>query len=373
MSADCSDELRATLALLLLPGIGPQRFRQLRERYGSACAALALARHESGLNETLRTALQQPDWAAVDRILAWGEQPDHHLILQDSPLYPPRLRAIADAPPLLYLRGRIEALCEPQLSIVGSRNPSHQGNETAFDFARRLAALGIAITSGLALGIDAAAHRGALAAHGTTLAIFGTGLDRVYPLSHRNLAHQIVAEGGALIAELPPDCGPLAHNFPRRNRIISGLSLGILVVEAALKSGSLITARLAAEQGREVFAVPGSIYHPLARGCHQLIRQGARLVETPQEILEDLAPQLKPLLNLPPLCETETAPAPAADLDADYQRLLNAIDDQPTAIDQIVLRSQLTPDAVSSMLLILELQGHVVAGGGGYQRTRTRT
>jgi DNA processing protein len=237
------------------------------------------------------------------------------------------------------------------------------GAETARDFARSLSRAGLVITSGLALGVDSASHQGALDGGGQTVAVFGTGLDRVYPARNRKLAHAIVEQGGALVSEYPPGMEPLPANFPRRNRIISGLSLGTLVVEAALRSGSLITARYAAEQGREVFAIPGSIHNPLARGCHRLIRQGAKLVETAQDIIEELAPQLRAAL-------AEAGPdrgeAEQPGMDEEYRRLLECLDDGTSSVDQLVQRSGLTADAVSSMLLLLELQGYVVSTAGGY-------
>jgi DNA processing protein len=252
--------------------------------------------------------------------------------------------------------------------MVGSRNPTRTGQETARDFASTLSKVGMVITSGLAQGIDAVSHQGALEGGGQTIAVTGTGLDRVYPASNRELAHAIVDGGGALVSEFPPGTLPQASNFPRRNRIISGLSLGTLVVEAALRSGSLITARLASEQGREVFAIPGSIHNPLARGCHQLIRQGAKLVESAGDILEELAPQLHAVLA--------TEQAPAAEyvelLDQASQSLLACIGDEATPVDRLVERSGLTAESVSSMLLILELQGFVESAAGGYARTTKR-
>ena len=261
---------------------------------------------------------------------------------------------------MLFARGDVALLQNPQLAIVGSRNPSVVGRETAQEFARTLAASGMTITSGLALGIDAASHQGALDGGGQTVAVFGTGLDRVYPAKNRALAHAIVEAGGVLLSEYPPGTEPLPGNFPRRNRIISGLSLGTLVVEAALRSGSLITARYAVEQGREVFAIPGSIHNPLARGCHQLIRQGAKLVEGARDILEELAPQLNAILAEPEPPEPSTGP------DGEHRMLLACMGDGTSSVDQLVERSGLTADAVSSMLLLLELQGYVVSTAGGY-------
>ncbi|HEY0635484.1 MAG TPA: DNA-processing protein DprA, partial [Gammaproteobacteria bacterium] len=227
--------------------------------------------------------------------------------------------------------------------------------------------------SGLALGIDAASHRGALEAKGQTIAVLGTGVDRVYPAAHRDLAHAIVAGGGALVSEYPPGTPPLPGNFPRRNRIISGLSFGTLVVEAARQSGSLITARLAGEQGREVFAIPGSIHNPLARGCHQLIRDGARLVETTQDVLVELAPRLRGLISeaADSVCDESAVPDEEL-LDEEYQRLLHHVGDEVTTVDRLVERSGLTAEVVSSMLLILELRGLITPVPGGFSRTRMR-
>jgi len=337
------------------------------QRHGSAAAALAAGGSDPDLPPKLRDYLRRPDTAAVERDLAWAEEAECHLLTPAEPSYPRPLLEIADAPPVLFLRGTPERLAEPQLAMVWSRNPTPIGQETALEFARHLASAGLGIVSGLALGIDAASHEGALAGGGHTVAVTGTGLDRVYPARHRQLAHTIVERGGALVTEFPPGTPPRAGNFPRRNRIISGLSLGTLVVEAAVRSGSLITARVAVEQGREVFAIPGSIHNPLARGCHQLIRDGAKLVETAADILEELAPQLQTAL-------AETAP-PAADpeLDETHHQLLAAVGYEPTPVDRLVERSGLTAEAVSSMLLLLELKGYVASAAGGYARTSKRT
>ncbi|MCY1271216.1 DNA protecting protein DprA [compost metagenome] len=285
-------ELEARLRLHALPEMGPRRFRRLLSAFDSACAALsapASAWRSLGLPgpaaEQRRSAAIREQAAAA---LRWLEQPQQHLLCWDDPDYPALLAELVNAPPLLFVAGCRELLETPQLALVGSRRASRPGLDIAHAFARSLAAGGFTVTSGLALGIDGAAHQGALDAGGRTVAVLGTGLERIYPHRHLGLARRIVAEGGALVSELPLDCPPHASNFPRRNRIISGLSLGVLVVEASTSSGSLITARLAAEQGREVFAIPGSIHHPGARGCHELIREGATLVESVDDILENL-------------------------------------------------------------------------------------
>lgn len=285
-------ELEARLRLQRLPEVGPKRFFRLIEAFGSAsaaCAAPASAWRALGMPAACAEARRDPgvrDGASA--ALAWLERPGQHLLAWDDPRYPALLAQIADPPPLIFIAGNPDILERPQLAMVGSRRASKPGMDTAAAFARSLAAAGFVITSGLALGIDGAAHQGALAVGGTTIGVLGTGIEKLYPQRHRQLAAQMAAQGSAVISEFPLDAPPNASNFPRRNRIISGLSLGVLVVEASVASGSLITARLAAEHGREVYAIPGSIHHPGARGCHQLIRDGAILVETVDHILEAL-------------------------------------------------------------------------------------
>lgn len=307
--------------------------------------------------------IKKPDWRLVEQDLVWLDQPGHRLITIYDLDYPGMLKQITDPPPLLFVVGNTDVLSSPQIAIVGSRNPSFLGQQTAEAFAHDLAVQGITITSGLALGIDAAGHQGALRATGRTIAVAGTGPDRVYPARHKELATQII-QHGAIVSEFPPGTQALANHFPRRNRIISGLSLGLLVVEAAQQSGSLITARLALEQNREVFAIPGSIHDPLARGCNALIREGAKLVESTQDILEELLQynqlSTKEIYNR---CETM--------LDLEQQKLLNFIMYSPTAIDTLVKQSGFSAEVVASMLLILELQGYISsAAGGGYIRNK---
>jgi len=364
-SAGCNGEQSLTdwLTVRHAPGVGSATFHRLLDTFGSpslAVRAPAGELHGLGLTSAAVNAVRRPDQAALDRDLEWSQGQDNHIITCLDDAYPPLLRQLPDPPPLLYAHGRVELLGEPQLAMVGSRNPTRSGLQTATDFARHLGAAGLVITSGLALGIDAASHQGALDAEGATVAVAGTGLDRVYPAAHRDLARAI-ASTGVLVSEFPVGTPPLAENFPRRNRIISGLSLGTLVVEAALRSGSLITARLAAEQGREVFAIPGSIHNPLARGCHRLIREGAKLVETAQDVIDELAP-------LAAACEAEssTAAAVAPELDRDYLHLIEIMGFDEISIDQLVENSGLTPAEVSSMLLQLEMGGQVAASHGGY-------
>lgn len=304
------------------------------------------------------------------RELGWLKDSRNHVITLVDRDYPEWLRTIADPPALLYVRGDPSLLVRPQLAIVGSRNPTPMGCENAQAFAAALSRSGFVITSGMALGIDACAHRGALDADGATIAVTGTGVDRVYPAQHHALAHAI-AQGGALVSEFPLGSAPRREHFPRRNRIISGLSVGVLVVEAALKSGSLISARLAAEQGREVFALPGSIHSPLSRGCHALIRQGAKLVESAEDILEELGTLVRGLRESTAVSRavSNQEQAPRSELEGPMQRLEACMGFDPVDIDTLVERSGLTPEVVSSMLLQLELRGRVTSGTDGkFQR-----
>lgn len=352
------------LALHRAPGIGSRRFRYLLEAYGSAAEVLATQGRVTGLSDSARAYLRQPDWEGVARDLEWLERPGRSLLTWADSAYPPLLREIADPPPVLFVQGDCSLLASPQLAMVGSRNPSPAGVETTSQLAGYLSRAGLAITSGLALGIDAAAHESALAAKAPTVAVAGTGLDTVYPARHRDLAHAI-ADKGVLVSEFPTGTPPLPRHFPRRNRLISGLSLGVAVVEAAPQSGSLITARLGAEQGREVFAVPGSIHNPLARGCHRLIREGAKLVETAQDILEELGP-LRGVALRPPSGEAlPKGDVPDSEDDLEYRLLLDCLGYDPLSIDSLIERTGLTAEAVSSMLLVLELQGRITALSGG--------
>ena len=291
----------------------------------------------------------------------WLAQPHNHSLSKGSDDYPDLLSRLSDSPDQLYVSGNVDALHLPAIAIVGSRNPTRGGVQNAFEFARYLGRCGFVIVSGLAQGIDTAAHKGALAANAPTVALLGHGIDKVYPASNKALSEDIVGNG-ALVSEFPLGSPPRREHFPQRNRLISGLSLGTLVIEAAKRSGSLITARLAGEQGREVFAIPGSIHNPLARGCHQLIRQGARLVESADDILNELAPLVSHVMqNQAAIEPTKTE----STRDADYQSLLNALGHDPASVDQLAEKSRLTIDQVSSMLLILELEGEIESLHGG--------
>lgn len=301
------------------------------------------------------------DWRAVEADLAWLAVPGRHLLTLSMADYPARLRHIADPPPVLFVEGDVQILPTAQLAMVGSRRATPCGVQTAHYFSAELASRGLAITSGLALGVDAASHRGAMAGGGRTLAVAANGLDIVYPRSHWRLARQ-VAENGALLSEFSPGTPPLAGHFPRRNRLISGLSLGVVVVEAAQRSGSLITARLAGEQGREVFAIPGPIESPLSRGCHQLIRQGAKLVEQVSDILEELPDDL---VLLPARRVPQSTSKALPDLDAAHKKVLKSLAYRATSVDSVVERSGLTANTVCSILLALELRGLVVPVPGG--------
>jgi DNA processing protein len=316
----------------------------------------------AGLSEVKSSAIASPDDKNLSRALRWLDHESHHVIAFGQDSYPELLTQIPGRPLLLYVNGDVDTLHMPSLAIIGSRNPTQGGLRNAVEFARYLARQGFSIVSGLAEGIDTAAHRGALDGGGKTVAFLGTGIDRVYPAANRDVAHAI-SEHGALVSEYPLGARPLRWHFPERNRLISGLSLGTLVVEAARRSGSLITARLAADQGREVFALPGSIHNPLARGCHKLIRQGAKLVETASDITNELAPLTRHMLqNATESVPSETSAPNTGD---DYDALRTMLSHDPITIDELQGQSGLTIDQLSSMLLILELHGEVESLSGG--------
>ncbi|OOC48580.1 DNA-processing protein DprA [Thioalkalivibrio versutus] len=349
------------LRLINTPGLGPRRMLQLVEAFGTPGNALDAPTAEwqrAGIDLRLDDAARQARDKGAEADRAWLDaDPRHHLLCLDDPAYPPLLAELPDPPPVLYLNGNPELLRAPQVGIVGSREATPQGE--------RLATAGLTVTSGLARGIDGAAHEGALAAPGgRTIAVVATGPDRIYPAQHRRLAHRI-ADHGLVVSLWPTDTRPLARNFPQRNRVISGLSLATLVVEAALKSGSLITARLAAEQGRQVYAVPGSVLSPASRGCHQLIRDGAQLVESADEILDDLADWLGVAPNTP-VVPAEPTSEP---LDPEQERVLNAMGFDPVPLETLRERTKLTIEQLSSMLVLLELHGRVAAlDHGRFQR-----
>jgi DNA processing protein len=319
---------------------------------------------EVAMRPAARAFLSSPDERLLSADLRWIESSGARLLLCTDADYPPLLAEIRGAPPVLFLLGSPEALRSPQLAMVGSRTPTAAGRKTARDFAAELAYAGLTITSGLAVGVDAASHEGALLSDGLTVAVFGTGLDTVYPAENKRLASRI-RERGALVSEFPPRTEPMRRNFPQRNRIISGLSHGTLVVEAAERSGSLVTARCAGDQGREVFAIPGSIHSRLSRGCHKLIRDGAKLVETPADVLSELQIGLGKQIVTP----VSRAARSVTVLDKEYEMLLDAFGFEPATIDVLVERTGLPGDSIASMLLILELEGSVAAlPGGRYDR-----
>lgn len=358
MSLPSPAELEARLRLHLLPECGPGRLRRLFDAFPDAASALsapAAAWRALGVPQGSADARRSPDIRErAAQALAWLDAPDRHLLCWDDPRYPALLAELSDAPPFLFVEGDPTLLERPQLALVGSRRASAPGLDNAHAFSRSLAGAGFVVTSGLALGIDGAAHQGALDAAGHTVAVLGTGLERLYPQRHRGLAARIVEHGGALVSELPLDCPPQAGNFPRRNRIISGLSLGVLVVEASPSSGSLITARLASEQGREVYAIPGSIHHPGARGCHQLIRQGATLVESVEDILEGLRGW------------QQVAPSPLADAGSTEPAhpLLAALRAAPMNSETLAQRCRLPLAQVLAALIELEVDGRVACDNG---------
>jgi DNA processing protein len=369
------DERTCWLALHRTPALDIGRLCWLMDLYGSPAGILssgynALVQH--GLEARALEYLVHPDWKAIEKDLEWLNQPGNHLLTYVDKAYPPLLKKISSAPIVLFIRGEPAVLQALQLSMVGSRNPTPPGRQTAHVFAGQLSKLGIVITSGMALGIDYCSHLGAMEAGGRTVAVLGNGPDVIYPKRHKALAERIIEQGGALVSEFSPATPPLAENFPRRNRIISGLAAGVLVIEAAQYSGSLITARHAMEQGREVFAVPGSILNPLTRGCHHLIKQGAKLVESLEDILEELGTLAQAITemsnNTPQSADT------ADTLDEDYRLLLDAVAYEPVSVDRLIEYTGLTADAVSSMLLILEIRGYVATlPGGFYMRINQRS
>lgn len=362
---------RAWLILLRTPGLGPAGLRErLAAQAGDIHAVLqALREQAASLPQAARDWLARPAEARLGADLAWLAKPGHRLLCCTDEDFPPTLDTIAQPPAALFVAGNAELLLHPQVAIVGARAASLSGRVHARAFAQALGRAGFAITSGMADGIDGAAHEAALDAGLPTVAVIGTGPDRVYPRKHHRLAQRIAAQG-ALVSEFPPGTAARADHFPRRNRLLAGLALGTLVVEAGLPSGSLITARLAAEQGREVFALPGSIHNPLARGCHQLIRDGARLVETAGEIVEALAPAAMALgRELASRLDVPAVPELATPTDAAGQIVLDALGHGPMALDELADRTAQPVASLTTALLLLELDGKVEAlPGNRYQR-----
>jgi len=353
--AASTPEAWATLSLKALPH---QALVALLRAFGNPSAILDASRAQLGavVPEAIAARVQEPvEPESLAATRAWLADPTHEIVAWDDTDYPHALLDLGYAPPVLFFVGRRELLNRPALAIVGSRNATAQGADNARAFAHALSQAGLTIVSGLAVGVDAAAHDGALGGRGSTLAVGGTGLDRVYPARNRELAHRI-AEHGGLISEFPPGTPPREKNFPRRNRLISGLARGVLVVEAALSSGSLITARYAGEQGREVFAIPGSIHSPLSKGCHRLIRDGAKLVETAQDILEELG------MGTPGAGVAKHAASPATGIEG---TLLAALGGDSATVDTLVSRTGVTSDIVLAALTELELAGQIAAIPGG--------
>jgi DNA processing protein len=382
------DELTAWLTLARAPGLHSGTLAPLLQHCPDAATIVsssAATLRASGLDARSIDWLRAPPQDAIARDLRWLEHGNHHFVPWGSENYPPLLSELSDAPVGLFVRGNPALLSLPQLAMVGSRNPTPAGRETARSFAADLARCGLVITSGLAIGIDTASHQGALDVEGRTIAVCGTGLDVAYPRINTELADTIAARG-ALVSEFALGTPAFKGNFPRRNRVISGLALGTLVVEAALQSGSLITARLAAEQGREVFAIPGSIHSALAQGCHQLIQNGAKLVATADDVFAELRSLVGALAGtlVDALTMTGAAPMNAVQptdgsgnmfslLDKEYEILLDALGFEPAGVDLLVARTGLRADAVASMLLMLELAGRIESYPGGlYVRARPK-
>ncbi len=359
------ESTRAWLKLSLTHGLGSESARHLLKEFGSPDAILSAPVSALGRivkHDTVLAIRQGIGEDVLSAAVLWLEEEQNHLVTLGDRDYPQALLNICDPPLLLYVKGRLDLLNQPCFAMVGSRNATPQGISNAEQFANTLSDAGLCIISGMAHGIDAAAHRGALRGQGSSIAVVGTGLDKVYPAANRELAH-LLAKQGALISEFPLGTPPIGSNFPRRNRLISGMSIGCLVVEASKQSGSLITARLAMEQGRDVFAIPGSIHTPQSRGCHALIKQGAKLVETAQDIVDELAGQFKLIQATHPANPIDKQPAEMA-------TLLELIGNDPVSMDTLCTRSGLTVNQLSAMLLALELGGRLSALPGGlYQCT----
>ncbi len=358
MTASVPDDAAYWISLHLIPGLGPANFCRLLQAFGSpeGIFSASYSQLRSHVDTNLAEAITQGlNNSAIAPTLEWLKQPGNYMLTLADTAYPQSLLQISDPPPVLYAKGNLQLLNQPSLAVVGSRNASPQGEKNAEDFCEALCQHGLCIVSGMALGIDGAAHRGALRANGATIAVVGTGLDIVYPSRHRELAHQIVNRG-LILSEFPLGTPSKPQNFPRRNRIISGLSLGCLVVEANLQSGSLITARLAAEQGREVFAIPGSIHSPVSKGCHELIKQGAKLVDNINDILIELK-------------ASTTHQVSNQNASEEKNPVLEIMGFDPINMETLISRSGLTSEVLSAMLLVLELESKIASlPGGRYQR-----
>lgn len=358
---DLINQLHHWLILSQLPEIGFSRLEKLLFHFHSIenmCKATSAELRQLQLTEAQIQTLHKPDQRQIDHALNWQAQPNQYIISCHDPRYPTLLSEIASKPLILYVQGQLDLLSRPQLAMVGSRNPSHAGLELSVEFGYQLSKAGLIVTSGLALGVDAASHQGALAANAQTIAVLGSGLEKIYPKRNLPLAEKII-HSGCLVSEFPLDMAPVAHHFPRRNRIISGLSLGTLVVEAALKSGSLITARFALEQSRDVFAIPGSVRNPVAQGCLWLIQQGAKCVTSIDDILNELPIDLRPASPKYTLPQQST-------LDWSDNPVLACIQHEVTSVDQICARSKLPAQSVTAVLLQLELEGVIKRQLGGY-------
>lgn len=360
-------DLKYWLALLRTPSVGTKTFIKLINKFSDLSEIFLLTNKRwitKFISEEAANYLANPDWASVEKDLTWATKPHHHLVTFEHEHYPKYLKEISDPPLVLYVNGFLDSLNTAQIAIVGSRNPSFSGRENAFQFANQLAKHGFTITSGLARGIDSASHQGALQAESPTIAVLGSGIDYIYPKENTALAEKITQQG-AIISEFPPGTPPLPKHFPQRNRIISGLSQGVLIVEAAMQSGSLVTARLANEQGREVFAIPGSIHNTLSKGCHHLIREGAKLAETAHDILEELGLLLHHSVEKQPEIITFS--------NIKQEKVWNSLDTEPISIDTLVMRSGLTVSEVSSIVLDFETTGLIAYTQTGYVRSMPRT
>ncbi len=398
---DAATSQRNWLIALRAPHLGGAKLVKLQKACGGIDAVVGSGVKDLkalGLGSETIAALHRPDNSLIDQDGQWLRGPRRYLVTWGSAQYPGLLAEIPSPPAALFVEGDPDLLWQPQIAVVGSRNPTAGGLENARDFARELAARGLAITSGLASGIDSAAHQAVVEAGRNTIAVLGHGLDRIYPASSRKL-FGLIGEKGALVSEFVTGVGPRKEHFPSRNRIISGLSLGVLVIEAGLKSGSLITARLGGEQGRETFALPGSIHNPMSKGCHRLIRDGTRLVETADEILQELVPlagrladelrqqlainldgavendSIDPQLSASGRSSNSPAEVPGGSgkflPDPEYEKLWRCLSHDPTPIERLIERSGLTAKAVSAMLLMLELRGSVEAWpGSAYSRKK---